>query len=54
MKKINRGGSAGNKSMMQKIQDEVKKLKAEAPNMFEKHTDFVKKAASNLKSKSEL
>jgi hypothetical protein len=54
MKKLNRGGSAGNKSMMQKIQDEVKKLKAEAPNMFEKHTDFVKKAASNLKSKGEL
>jgi len=54
MKKLNRGGSAGNKSMMQKIQDEVKKLKAEAPNMFKKHTDFVKKAASNLKSKGEL
>ena len=54
MKKLNRGGSAGNKAIMQKIQDEVKKLKAENPNMFEKHTDFVKKAASNLKSRGEI
>jgi hypothetical protein len=54
MKKLNRGGSAGNKAIMQKIQDEVRKLKAEAPNMFKKHTDFVKKAASNLKSKGEI
>ena len=54
MKKLSGGGSAGNKGIMQKIQDEVKKLKAENPNMFKKHTDFVKKAASNLKSKGEL
>ena len=54
MKKLKRGGNAGNKTMMQKIQDEVKKLKAEAPNMFKKHTDFVKKAAANLKAKGQL
>jgi hypothetical protein len=54
MKKLKRGGNAGNKTMMQKIQDEVKKLKAENPNMFKKHTDFVKKAAANLKAKGGL
>lgn len=44
----------GNSGMMAKIQTEVKRLKAEDPNMFKKHTDFVKKAASNLKAKGEL
>jgi hypothetical protein len=54
VEKKKKGGSAGNGGMMAKIQAEVKKLKAENPNMFKKHTDFVKKAASNLKASGGL
>jgi hypothetical protein len=49
-----KSSSAGNGGMMAKIQAEVKRLKAENPTMFKKHTDFVKKAASNLKESGNL